>query len=650
MISELIITEGIKSTVTGIVEKVVVPKIVQLSQRIGLAYEKLLIPKSEHFVEYLNRSYKKHSIVNTLVLRNRQMLLKKIYQPLTLVIEKDNKKNEEYRVEGYPKTLLDRYRCLLITDTAGMGKSTIVKRMFLDVIENGYGIPIFIDLRRLSDKKSIIFEIQEQINSLAKKFDTQLLLEFLQMGDFIFFFDGFDEIASSNREFVISDIQTFVNKVGDSRFILTSRPETALSCFGDFQQVSIKPLSKKEAYELLRKYDEQGETSRLLIEKLKTGQFSMIDDFLKNPLLVSLLFAAFDYKQTIPLKKHIFYRQVYDAYFDSHDLSKGDGYIHEKKCMLATDDFNRVLRAIGFLCLKTESIEFSKDEILQMIEQAKMMCQNLCFDSSDMLDDLLSAVPLFCHDGNYYKWSHKSLQEYFAAQFIFLDTKNNQDSVLSALLKSKRLENYINLLDIYSDIDRFGFNKNIILPVLKEFQQYYVSQYHTISGINEDSVKLRISLLYQNWHIILRHKAVKEPFDDIGELLRLTNISHFFSITCLDANKKGNMAYTYVFNNVRKWYKLLGLLSHKRPDLFIKEQQPIDKEKSFPNLQLDKAYKIEGVSDFSGSQEEYDFANWCIHRVHEHYLLDYAKVATEIRTIESDIANHERSDSFLVGL
>lgn len=56
----------------------------------------------------------------------------------------------------------------------------------------------------------------------------------------------------------------------------------------------------------------------------------MINEFLKNPLLVSLLFAAFDFKQTIPLKKHIFYRQVFDAYFDSHDLSKGDSYVHEK--------------------------------------------------------------------------------------------------------------------------------------------------------------------------------------------------------------------------------------------------------------------------------------------------------------------------------
>ena len=68
---------------------------------------------------------------------------------------------------------------------------------------------------------------------------------------------------------------------------------------------SINSLSKKEAYELLRKYDKQGSTSKKLIEELKSGKYEMIFEFMKNPLLVSLLFAAFDYKNTIPLKKHI---------------------------------------------------------------------------------------------------------------------------------------------------------------------------------------------------------------------------------------------------------------------------------------------------------------------------------------------------------
>lgn len=94
MVGEIIISEAVKTTVSEVIDRIIAPKIKQFSERIGLTYEKLLIPKGEHFAEYLNRSYKKHSIVNTLVLRNRQMLLKDIYQPLTLVINRNGPKEQ----------------------------------------------------------------------------------------------------------------------------------------------------------------------------------------------------------------------------------------------------------------------------------------------------------------------------------------------------------------------------------------------------------------------------------------------------------------------------------------------------------------------------------------------------------------------------
>ena len=311
-------TLAIKPMIDGIVSKIVIPKLEKLATRVGLEYNKLLVPKGEHFSEYLYRTYKRYSVINTLVLRNNQRSLTDLYVPLTLSIDKTAEKRSQ-KIEGYPQSIINEYQKVLVTDTAGMGKSTLAKRMFLDIIDNGYGIPIFIELRRLSKERSLLYEIQQQLNSLSKEFDAQLMLDFLQLGGFIFFLDGYDEIALSERDIVTQDLQDFVSKASENIYILTSRPETALSSFGDFQKTTIEPLKKKEAYELLRKYDNQGETSRSLIDKLKSPEYSMIEDFLKNPLLVSLLFAAYDYKQTIPLKQHIFYRQVYDAHFDSHE-------------------------------------------------------------------------------------------------------------------------------------------------------------------------------------------------------------------------------------------------------------------------------------------------------------------------------------------
>ena len=535
MIPEAFLMEAAKPVISSLVKNVITPQIQKFAEKVHIAYNELLIPRGEHFEEYLFRTYKKYSIINTLVFKNEQRLLKDLYIPLSIIRDDylRRKDKEQVKIDKYPVELVRNYNKILITDTAGMGKSTLTKRLFLDVIENGHGIPIYIEMRRLKEGRPILLEIQEQINSLSKEFDSKLLLEFIQTGGFIFFLDGYDEISLEDRISVTTNVQDFISKAGNNVFILTSRPEQALSSFGDFQTFSISPLTKKEAYELLRKYDNQGPTSKQLIDELKSGQYEMINEFLKNPLLVSLLFAAFDYKQTIPLKKHIFYRQVYDAYFDSHDLSKGDSYIHDKCSKLDIDDFERVLRYVGYRCLRYQKIEFEKDALLQIINEAKDFCPDLDFNSSDFFTDVLTAVPLFCKDGQYYRWVHKSLQEYFAAQFIYKDAKGNQDTILTALYNSENLDKYINLLDIYFDIDNWGFKKNILLPLCESYIGFYNSNVYSSSIINEKQIDDRIGYLFMREVCLLKVQDSYDPFREARERTQdimqneISSITHF---------------------------------------------------------------------------------------------------------------------------
>ena len=557
---------AIKPVISSFVEKVITPKIQKFAERCGIAYSDLLIPRGEHFEEYLHRSYKKYSVLNTLVFKNEQRFLKDLYLPLTLC-RKDyfGETQERVKVDRYPVEIAQKYNKLLITDTAGMGKSTLTKRLFLDIVENGLGIPLYIELRRLSNQKNILQEIQEQVNSLAKEFDSKLLLEFLQTGGFIIILDGYDEISLNEKSTVTSNIQDFISKAGNNTFIMTSRPEQALASFGDFQNFCINPLAKKEAFELLRKYDNQGNTSRRLIDELKSGKSEMINDFLTNPLLVSLLFAAYDYKQTTPIKKHIFYRQVYDAYFDSHDLSKGDSYIHEKLSHLDIDDFDRVLRHVGFKCIKKQKIEFEKDALLGIIDEAKEDCSDLDFNSSDLLNDLLSAVPLFCQDGQYYRWVHKSLQEYFAAQFIFKDSKKSQESILKALYNSPNLDNYINLLDIYYDIDNKGFNANIKYQILSDYVSFFDRNYYENDAIPKDFIEERIGFLYGNEIAFLRLSTrgnIDDIFNEARNLFKESFNQNTREIT-LHANFGIFVAIVSSSNR-----KLLPLLFNRQKDLF----------------------------------------------------------------------------------
>ena len=468
------IFSGIMTAVTPLIQSIVEVLITPKLETFRDKDKSKKLPTKKNFTEYFHRTFKKLAVVNTLVFHNSQRLLNDIYIPLTISQTNDNVMIKT-TINNYPQQLSDEFHNILITDTAGMGKSTMMKKIFISAIYENCGIPLFIELRRLKKSKKLIDEIQEQLSPFEKNFDRQLLLELLAQGGFIIILDGYDEITLSDRVTVTEDIQNFISKASNNHFFMTSRPENALSCFGDFQEFRIDALAKNEAFALLHKYDNQGEISSLLIEKLQEDDMKNIDEFLTNPLLVSLLFTAFEYKQLIPLKKYLFYRQVFDAFFDAHDLTKGDSFIHDKYSKLSIDDFHRVLRHIGYNCLKQQKNEFSKDETLKLIEQSKKFCIGLSFNESDFLTDLLKTVPLFTQDGIYYRWAHKSLQEYFAAQFIYMDSKEKQNDILLGIYNHSQLEKFTNILDLYYDMDYKTFRNVIEYCLLKDYCKKYAS-------------------------------------------------------------------------------------------------------------------------------------------------------------------------------
>jgi hypothetical protein len=438
----------------------------------------------DKFMDYLNEVYEKNAVLNTVAFKKRKILLSDVYVPLTIQYENKQRTQKSLVIDEFNENLFEKSNKILITDTAGMGKSTLSKKLLLSCIEKNKGVPILIELRRLSKSKDIIQEILEQLNPINEKINKQFILDLIKRGDFIFFLDGFDEISITDRSLVTSEIQKFVSKARKNKFVLTSRPEEALSSFGDFLKFQIKPLIPEEAYTLIQKYDASHKIATLLITKIKEeDNFENVEEYLTTPLLVSLLFTAFEHKQSIPFKKHIFYRQVFDALFESHDLSKGDSFEREKYSKLGSDEFHRVLRTFGYFCLKQENkIEFSRDELGLIIQESLEYVGEDSIKPSDFIKDLLITVPIFSKDGIYYKWSHKSLQEYFAAQFIFIDSKELQKGILKHVSFHENNTSFINVLDLYRSMDPIGFENVITYSLLKKYLDYLNTSYKNFNG------------------------------------------------------------------------------------------------------------------------------------------------------------------------
>lgn len=430
------------------------------------------IELEECLSEYLLRCYGKNNIMTTIVFGRLQKTLEDLYIPLTL--EEYRNEDTKWVIDENCYNILDNYSRILIIDMAGMGKSTIVKYFACQGINLDKCIPIVIELRRLEKNQSILEYIQMQINSLDKNIQIEEIVNILKKGDFVIFFDGYDEIANENKSNVLDSIQEFTSKATDTKIVITSREEEDLNSLGEYKCVNIKPLTEKEAYKLIRKYDNDGDISKKLIKRLKEdSSMKVLDEFLKNPLLVSLLYKTFEYKEEIPYKKIDFYEQVYAALFNDHDKTKGSAYVHEKRTKLDRFQFEQILRAFGFLSLKEDKVEYSSQLIHQLLKQSIERFGWLKISVDDFLHDITHAVPFIQKDGNEYRWVHKSFMEYFASCFICYDNKEVEEKYLERMANNNNSMKYYNVLDFCYEMDTLGFRKYVILPYLDGYSKRY---------------------------------------------------------------------------------------------------------------------------------------------------------------------------------
>ncbi len=612
------------------------------------------------FKKYHDRMYEKYSIINTLVFHNTQRLLKEIYVAQSLVKEHLTDDDERRtKIDRLPVSLIKKHKKILITDTAGMGKSTMMKYMFIDLIDHGQedvGIPIYIELNRLNKDRTILVEIQEELNSLSKEFDNDLLLSFIQKGGFIFFLDGFDEISIADRDEVIQDIKDFISKTSTGNYyIMTSRLEGRLSSFGDFQSFKIQPLTKDEAFELLSKYDlsKKKELSGKLVKLLQSGEYDSIDEFLENPLLVSLLFTAYDYNRSIPFEKHRFYGVVFEAYFEKHDLSK-PLKSRNKFSGLNYDGFDMILRYIGYDCLIRTGVKFNKDTILNTIRAAKGFCGVSDFSENAFLEDLVSTVPIFCKEGTDYKWVHKSLLEYFAARFIFCDAKENQNNILSAIFNSENLDKYVNMLDLYYDIDLKGFSKNITLPFCERFIEIYDAHFNNLD-LSKDLISARVSsLLFTKSALLVSSTKMSDAHLIFAKTDSKLSIFDYYRMPNAD-NERLYFAKKGVSNDC----VLARLLYLKKSSIITNESVNYTDEygnltrNSFPKdiseFKHDTVYNID-IYTGNQSKELYQAINIIILWPFRNYIINGEACKKEAERIREEITQSNNTSVLLAGI
>ncbi len=414
---------------------------------------------------YMYTQTSKFYYVNTFLHRGIKKRFFDIYFPIRLV--HGNLVTDFQRIED----IFDEYQYISILGSAGCGKSTLTKFIFLNSIQNRKRIPVLVEFRAIADGESIEEHVKQKLLNTDAKPSREILHRSLKKGNFLFIFDGFDEIYAKNKQTLNYGLDKFLDKYSKNYFIITSRPGAGIENYPRFSQFKVVGLKKDEIRDFVIKMVSNEEKQLRILDVLGDTDKEGIKEYLANPLLLSMFILSFENHPEIPKKMSVFYRNVFDTLYSRHDGLSKNSYNRERISGLTREDFEKLLQRFCYLTFINGQFLFTEEFIVDTLNKLKPNFY-INFDTKDVLYDLVTSISIISVDGFEYSFPHRSLQEFFAAWFL---------KELPPEIKSKKLgvihENLFNSVDGQSkniwhlcmELDEQSFLKYFIVPNLKKF-------------------------------------------------------------------------------------------------------------------------------------------------------------------------------------
>jgi hypothetical protein len=409
---------------------------------------------------YMRRLLRRICGITTIVFPQQSLPLTSIYEPLTL---KERYKQDEEN--AFSLADLEKSLNFFVVDSAGMGKSTFAKHLVLEILNSTNKFPIFFELRRLGENESLLAKLAAEIDEKKKDIDERLLPLLLSDSEFVLILDGYDEVPEQLRKTLGEQITQLAVQCEKLQLIVTARPEVSLPELPNSKVLTIDPLTNEQAESLILRYDA---VASIDVGHRLVAQFDNISpEFLATPLLVVLLYRTYGFNQSIATKITSFYDEVFNALYKGHDLSKA-GFAREKSSGLDAEDFRRLLRGFSFLLAakQIDNLE-TQTQATAVIDEAIRLTSIQPASASAFLDDLVVAVPLLVKEGTEYRFIHKSIGEFFAAEF--LSYQSNSEQLIARIRDGSLYEGFINSFQFLSEINPSIFRRSIVGPVAKSF-------------------------------------------------------------------------------------------------------------------------------------------------------------------------------------
>lgn len=466
-IEEKLVNEAVKPA-SGFINALLGPKIETIKEWAKERHLDGLVDKKSLpiiFEKYLLKLAERVSEITSISFPQHKLNIFDAYEPLNLKSLDNQLGQKAVDLVTVDDLVSSSKKAFLVVDNAGMGKSTFSKFLVAKLLSNSSRIPILLELRKVTKDRSLVENLASGLDFPGQKFNRELFYKLIELGKFYVILDGFDEVQLEHQETVAGEIYDLSLKGGENNLLVTSRPQEMLPELNNGYSLRFIPFNAEQASSLLQRYDKLSglDVGERLLQEIN----SVPQRFIESPLLISLLYRTFGVNNSIADRISTFYDEIYQALYKGHDLINKNGYGREKKSKLDFEDFRKLLRALSYYMMLNRKTSFTTwSEAVSFIGKSIDIASVNVSSASHFLDDALVAVPVMQRDGSEYKFLHKTMLEYFAAEYLVYDKSSRE--LVEKIFKSKIFSSFDKVFEFLNDLNASLFDSVVTLHFAKK--------------------------------------------------------------------------------------------------------------------------------------------------------------------------------------
>jgi len=384
--------------------------VVQQSGRIASTH---ILPHLKDFESYYSATYRKCDSVKIIIDRSQLHRLADVYVKGAYGIA-DQTLNDD----GIVQLVRDNHR-VLVQGLGGIGKTMLLKYVWLSIFREPAGrLPLFIELRRLNELKApdLLSFIRRSLTPSGNALSAEQFHTLLKAGRFIFLFDAFDEVADEIRPVVERQILDLAHDYPLCGVLVSGRHDSRFGSWETFRVFQAQPFQQSQVEEVIDRVPFDAKVKAKFLNNVIRKKYETYGGFLSTPLLAIMMLITYEQFADIPEKVHIFYKYAFQTLYTLHDAGK-ETFRRDRKSGLTEDQFSRVFSIFCLASYLKRNFTFQRPKAVEEIQLAAKR-GGVTVDARKFLTEVCESVNLMYEEGEQLTFTHRSFQEYFAAEAL----------------------------------------------------------------------------------------------------------------------------------------------------------------------------------------------------------------------------------------